>query len=1391
MYLGRLYFTMNSRFFIIFCLMLLASLPTQAQSDPIQFTHLNNDNGLSNNHIQCILKDSRSFMWFGTASGLNRYDGYSCKIFRHNAQDTTSISNNSIHTLFEDPEGKLWAYTGRGWNVYDPVTEVFHRNIDAYLKKYAIPYHDQLQLLKDSKGNYWFFGTASGLYKYIPAQKKTIAIRHIPNNSRSLGTPQVFSMKEDQHGNFWMVHSNGTVELLDGKTYQVLYRTLFIEKPTASWPSYKCFVDNDNDLWVYSISEAKGVYYFNTREKKVRHIDKSSAPSKLNNDIIRSLTQDENGLIWIGTDHGGINLVSKKDFSIRYLLHNEDNKASIGQNSISQLYKDNSGIIWAGTLNKGLSYYHKNIIRFGLYKHQPSNPKSLPFNDIGCFAEDKKGNIWIGTNGEGIIYFDRAAGTFKQFMNDPNNPNSPSSNVVVSMCMDHEQKLWIGTYYGNLDCYDGKKFIHYQNNPADPTSLSNTNVWEILEDSTHNLWIGTLGSGLDYFDREKGKFYHYRVEDKNTVQSNFISSLTKDKQGNLWIATASGIDVLNRLSGRFTHYDNYNNRLDGLSSNSVLSILEDSRGLLWVGTLDGLNLFDKTKKTFQNFRQSDGLPDNIIRAILEDDQHNLWLSTTHGLSNLIVSKDPKSTTGYHFRFKNYNESDGLQGKEFNENTALKTSKGELIFGGTNGFNIFHPQSIQLNKELPKVVLTDFQLLNKSITTGEKVNGRALLSKAISETKEIILNPGENGFSIEFAAVSYFQPEKQQYMYQLEGLDKTWIPANSKLRKATYTNLNPGEYTFRVKASNNEGDWNNQPTSINIVVLPPFWKTPWAYLLYVLLITLSLVLAHYIIQERERMKFYLAHERQEAHRLNELNLMKIKFFTNISHEFRTPLSLILAPLDKMLKAAPEPDQQNQLSLIHRNARRLLILVNQLLDFRKMEVQELKLHATKGDIISFIKEIIYSFSDISEKKNIHITYWSAIDNLDMLFDQDKLERILFNLLSNAFKFTPGQGKIAVQVSLLEEDISESSNGWLQIQVIDTGIGIPVEKQDKVFEPFFQNDTPGSIVNQGSGIGLSITKEFVKLHGGTISVESEPEKGSTFTVLLPVRHAGEVSQLQPAVQETIQKPNVASKGDGTKKQINQKPVILLVEDNEDFRFYLKDNLKEQYTIVEAANGKEAWHQIPALMPDLVVSDVMMPEMDGIELCHRIKGDKRTAAIQVILLTARGSEEQKLEGFETGAIDYITKPFNFEILQARIRNLIAQRNAFKKSLQEYIEIKPTEIAITSQGDKLIKDAMSLVEQNMANPDFSVEEMSRELGVSRVQLYKKLLSLTGKSPVEFIRLVRLKRAAQLLEKSELTVAEIAYQVGYNNPKYFAKHFKMQFNVLPSVYANRKQKPTV
>ncbi|WP_044220160.1 hybrid sensor histidine kinase/response regulator transcription factor [Chitinophaga pinensis] len=1357
----------------------LLLLVSYAYAQPsYQFSSLDVNNGLSNNQVNSIYKDARGFMWFGTMSGLNRYDGYAFKTFRHSAEPGV-INDDYITGIYPAPNNQLFIRTRNGDNFYNPVTEQFS-DATTWLKKKGLSEYGITSVAQTGR-NWWIAYNDARLYKTDSTGRTTKIL--LPDRANAA----IADLQGEGDKLLVILYLNGDVEKLDIASNKIIYRNSNIRKYIGKPPlALRIFIDAAKDMWVYMPGSDFGVAYLNRTDGKVKML--SSKTGALNNDIVNSIVEDDKHFIWIGTDHGGINLIDKNNnFKSRFLVNKEGDLKTIAENAVYALYKDNFGIIWCGTYKRGLSYFTENMVKFPLYKHSHADNNSLSYNDVNCFAEDEKGNIWIGTNGGGLIYFDRVNQTFKRFQHDPSNDNSISKDVIVSLYVNNYNDLWIGYYFGGMDFYSNGRFNHYRHEEDDPNSLANKSVWKIYRDQRNNFWVGTLGGGLDRFDPGNGIFYHNNVNMPASVHSNYISGFAEDNRGNLWIATAYGIDVLDNSKGVFVHYLSSTHQL---SNDNVSSLLYDKRGHMWAGTRAGLNVFDEKVQQFRSFTVKDGLPDNNIITMLEDNEGYLWASTSNGLSRIAVKDGPE---GLSISCRNYDDKDGLQSKAFNVNAAFKLSTGELIFGGADGFNLFDPSSLPRNNTRPDVVFTGLRLFDRNIEVNAKVHDRVLLPEALSVTKEIVLKHNENDFSLEFAALNFINTEKNKYAYRLDQFNDNWLIADGSTRRITYTNINPGTYTLQVKAANEDGFWNEEGISLKIIVKPPFWKTPLAYIIYVLLTVAILLLLRRSVIRRAHKRFTLEQERQEARRMHEMDMMKIRLFTNLSHEFRTPVSLILSPLEEIMQQSGEQKEKGKFQLIYRNAKRLLILVNQLMDFRKMEMQELRLNPTWGDIAVFIREVTFSFADLAERKQILFSYKSNAPHVYTYFDNDKIERILFNLLSNAFKFTPSGGAVHVEVNSNKD---EQEKTWLEMKVRDTGIGIPEERHEKVFEQFFQSDMPGGLMNRGSGIGLAITREFVKLNNGTITVESEVNKGSCFTVRLPL--------------ETCEQPEVADEPqEGVKDQLltedplfaeelpeelseeelatdTQRQTVLLIEDNEDFRFYLKENLKDCYHIIEGADGIAGWQKTLSGHPDLVMSDVNMSGMNGIDLCRKIKNDPRTKHIPVILVTAAAGEQEQLRGLEAGAADYLVKPFNFEIMLSRVRNLLARPLPAKHQVS-LPELQNAENE-ASPNEKFLRRVLEIVEQNLSNAGFSVEELSRELYMNRVSLYRRIFNLTGQTPVEFIRMIRIKRAAQLLSKTEMNVTEVAYEVGFNNPKYFAKYFKMAYNMLPSAYATAARK---
>jgi len=1355
---------------ILFVVSLFGVLSARAQGKEVRFKHLTTSNGLSNNKVLAIFKDHLGFMWFGTEVGLNKYDGAHFVVYRNESDEAGSLSGNTVRHIVEDSDHNLWLATyGGGLCRYnrhqDNFTAFRSREEDANSLS-----NDFLNvILEDSQQNLWI-GTLNGLNKFDRKTGRFTRYTHRPGDPGSLANNTVEALYEDNRGNLWVGTWGGGLNLLDRKTGRFRQYIHAPDQPLSISQNHITSIvqDSAGHLWVGNRWDGLNRFDYQT-QTFTRFRNNGADPGSLGSDEVLELASDGKGHLWIGTLNRGLDRYDASSGRFTHYGSDPLDENSLSNGAVNAIYSDESGTLWIATA-EGIDYYNPAQQKFKLYRNH-YRKHSLSGNDIKGLSEDPDGYIWMAVDGGGLNRFDPLRETFVTYpVGEGNRLNSLS---VLSVAVDRDAELWIGTYDKGLNRFNPKTntFTHYQHDPSDTNSPSGNSIRTLLQDRRGNLWLGTIGNGLNRYDKRSQTFTRIPCgkEAPDHVVSCWINHLYEDRQGRIWVSTFWGVEVFDYATNAFTHFQADTTRVGSLSSNDVYTTYQDRKGRIWVGTRNGLNLFIPDSRRFKAYTKADGLPSNTIFSINEDARGSLWLGTMLGLSNF------NPDTG---EVRNFGPAEDIQGDVFSVGASLRTRDGSLYIGGSTGLNRFHPDSLVYNRFVPPVYLTSFSIFNKPIP----IDRQSFLKSHINEVPEIGLSYRESVFSVEFAALNFIESYRNAYAYKLEGFDADWNYIGTE-RKATFTNLDPGEYVLRVKAANNDGVWNEKGTALRIHIAPPFWKTRAAWAFYLLLLIGALLLARHLVLERARMNFQLEQEHEEARRLLELDALKTKFFTNVSHEFRTPLSLILAPLDALVKKAGDPHQQQQLQLVQRNAKRLLHLVNQLLDFRRLEVQEIRLAASEGDVVQLLREVTASFADLSEKKHIRLSFHSAVPALRMSFDPDKLERILFNLLSNAFKFTPEHGVVSVELLPVPTE-KKGAEEWLDICVRDTGIGIPKEQQDSIFERFFQHELPSHLMNQGSGIGLSITREFVRLHGGRIWVESEPDHGSTFTVRLPLRFGlrpalppdqlPEAELLAPASQETGAVPK-----EKPKKAL---PTLLLVEDNEDFRFYLQDNLRRHYTILEAANGKEGWKRALTALPDLIVSDVAMPEMDGVELCRKVKADPRTTHIPVILLTARTQEEQQLEGIRTGASDYITKPFAFELLQARLKNLLLQRDTLNRSFQARPAITASPIVVPSLDDKLLKKALSITEANIANPDFSVEELSREIGMSRVYLYKKLVAITGKTPIEFIRIVRLRRAAQLLEQSQLNVSEIAYEVGFNSPRTFTKYFKQEYHVLPSDY---------
>ena len=1341
---------------LLLFVLLLSSWMVVAQS--YQFKHLEVSDGLSNNSVNTICKDRDGFMWFGTTTGLNRYDGYTFKIYQHAENDPGSLPDNYITDIVEMPDGRFWVNTGRGYVLFDKEQDCFITDVTGFMKNLesgGVPE----QVFVDREGNTCLSVAGEGCYRYKEGGKR-LFFSYVEHSLPEHGVTQIAECSDG----LLLIYNTGLLVCLDRATLAIKWKSDEIKKyiPAGKTIEFSLFVDRDNCIWAYSLM---GIWAYDCGTKSWR-TDLTAIWSSRPDVIIHAVAQDIEGRIWVGKDYDGIDVLEKETGKVTSLVAHDDNGRSLPHNTIYDLYADRDGIMWVGTYKKGVSYYSESIFKFNMYE----------WGDITCIEQADENRLWLGTNDHGILLWNRSTGKAEPFWRDA---EGQLPNPVVSMLKSKDGKLWVGTFNGGLYCMNGSQIRSYKEGAGN--ALASNNVWALVEDDKGRIWIASLGGGLQCLEPVSGTFETYTSSNSALLENN-VTSLCWVDNNTLFFGTANqGVGMMDMRTREIKKIQGQSGNVK-LSNDAVNHVYKDSRGLVWIATREGLNVYDTRRHVFLDLSPVAEAKGNFIAAITEDQERNMWVSTSRKVIRVTVASDGKGS--YLFDSRAYNSEDGLQNCDFNQRSIKTLHNGIIAIGGLYGVNVFAPDHIRYNKMLPNVMFTGLSLFDEAVKVGQSYGGRVLIEKELNDVENVEFDYKQNIFSVSFASDNYNLPEKTQYMYKLEGFNNDWLTLPLGVHNVTFTNLAPGKYVLRVKAINSDGYVGIKEATLGIVVNPPFWMSWWAYLLYAVGLVIVLFLARYRMLKREREKFHLQQIENEVAKNEEINNMKFRFFTNVSHELRTPLTLIISPLEGMLKETTDELQSTRLQLMYRNAQRLLHLVNQLLDFRKGEMSTHQLSLSEGDIISYVHSVCNSFLLMADKKHIQFSFFSGIDTFSMAFDADKVGKIVMNLLSNAFKFTPEGGRVTVMI----EHVAGTPD-ILEIKIADTGIGISDVDKEHIFERFYQAGHKGVEETTGNGIGLSLVRDFVTLHEGEVKVFDNIGMGSVFVIQFPVKHVETQVQLpeetgMPAGDEEDKEMKEEAREETERKNF---PLLLIVDDNEDFRIFMRYSLELQYRVKLAVNGKEAWEMMQEELPDLVISDVMMPQMDGNELCRLIKQDKRTAHIPVILLTARQNTEAKLEGLQTGADDYVTKPFNMTILVLRIRKLI-ELSRYHRVTQGMIDPAPSEIVITSLDEKLIEKAIKYVEDNMSRTELSVEELSRELGMSRVHLYKKLLQITGKTPIEFIRVIRLKRAAQLLRESQLHVSEVAFEVGFNNPKYFSRYFKDEFGVLPSVYQEKEGK---
>lgn len=1312
--------------------------------------------GLSDNQIRGLSITPDGRIAVRTASIMNIYNGTTFEYFHYDKKQKYVWNYNRPTKEYYDNQGRIWMKELGYLLLLDLNTNKFNYNISEELATLGITKHLKNLFIDDSK-NYWFLTEDNTFTFYDTTQSKLITIEDGQSDFTKLyGIP----MELTQYKNLcWIVYSSGLIRCWDYTSHGFIFQeTRFLNIIGDFTDRIYIHPDSVGNIWLMY----NNAVYFHHR---INRDWKEVATIKGISNFFTCMDMDNDGNVWVGTSKSGLRYIDGKTFEATHLPGMRLINGGIQDNDIYTLFIDPNNGIWIGTLFQGLCYYHPSMQKFQLI--QTINTGTQITNEtIRCFLEEEDGTVLIGS-GDGLYRFypesKKVERLFKEQIND----------LCLSIRKDHSGRIWVGTYLGGFFCIEGKQIRQYLRSSINLEKDPNQNISRcIYEDTDGRFWASVTG-GVGQIDPVSGKML-YMLADKYPEIKDYTL---------IYHLYPINDETFAALGDKGIYY--YNTKQDSLyipgtdnpdfeQNIKYFGILKDTRGLEWFATEDGIRVWDKTK--LYKLTVTEGLPNNEISSLLEDDNGVIWASTLNGICKIAPIQ---SNDTYNFSIVNFGISDGLQWGKFYDHSALKTKDGTLYFGGAHGFNYFDPNKIIYNNSKNKPVLTAFRIFNSLIKEEEKYNGKIILKEPINKTKQITLKYNQNFITFEFAGMNYVNPSQTYYKYMLKNFDEDWNEiSGNELGKATYTGLRPGKYNFIVYTANNDKVWGEIPYELTIIITPPFWATSYAIIIYIIL---SIAIFIYILkryQRRTQKKILKEKEIYEQEQKIKLDLMKFQFFTNISHEFRTPLTLILTPLETLIKQQSDMVLKKKLDSIYQNAHLLLSLVNQLLDFRKLEIKGEKVLFKTGNIIQFIKDIYLQFKELSTTKNIDFTLETSVDYLLINYDHDMMYKIINNLLSNAFKFTPQNGHIQLTVNKADRNDKE----YIMIEVSDTGCGIDEKDLPHIFERFYQIKDDNAPA--GSGIGLHLVKEYARLHNGDITVSSQINIGSTFTVYIPVdlpksndKNHQEEKEEKNEINDII--PDTKEKDDRKK--------LLVVEDNDEFRNYLTEQLSECYRVIDASNGEEAEKLILSEYPDLIISDLMMPKMDGIELCQRVKSNIQTSHTPFILLTARTSDESKMEGYEAGADSYISKPFSFELLCIRIKKLIEQQENRKMLFHKTIEITPSSITTTSLDEELVRKALHFVEENIDNPEYSIEDLSKDLGLSKTHLNRKLQSIVDLTPLQFIRSIRLKRAAQLLTNSQYNINEISYMVGFNTLKYFNSHFKEEFQMTPSQYREKNK----
>ena len=1419
-----------------------------ANDFPYRFEYITTDDGLSQNTVDHIFRDSRGFMWFATWNGLCRFDGYEFRNFKAE-NHSNSLPDNFVQTITEDARGLLWIGTAKGMAIFDLSLDRFCQ-VKGLSPEIA---HSSVTTLHGhASGEMWMGSANTGLWsiEVIDYQPATGTVE-VSSRQLGLAAIAVHAIARLDEDRLWLGTNNGLWEMQEnaGALRQLSSPTrpnVFSgEILTLLAEEQEVWIGTDHGLFQYDLSNEQVVSY--------QHIPFTEG-SLLHN-TVTAISRDAANNLLVGT-LGGLNILQPAERSFLEITEVTGPFPQLNNKFVNSIFADSFGNVWIGTDKGGINKYNLYQHKFGFIVQDAADKNSLSHATVNSVLVEGQ-TIWIGTAGGGLNRIDRTSKAFTHFRHNPNDTQSISSDFITSILRDKNGDLWLGTWGSGLNKWRSDKPGTFQRFPLSGSHAADYMtdfISSMVEDPRGFLLVG-LRSGLHLLDLATGRHRPLQLDGAPVIDE--VGCILLDQQGSYWIGTRKGLyhfpssrigmDSIRLKKQDIQLFQAGEGNEAVLPGNYIIALQEDQRGRIWIGTYGAGIAYterrDEEPISFRSFTTRDGLCNNTIYGIEEDNRGHIWLSTDYGLSNFDPEKEA---------FENHFAVDGLLSNQFYWSAATKDQEGNLFFGGVEGLNYFHPDDIKSYPYTPKATFTKLVVLNSPVKVGEKHHGTIPLHSATIDETTINLSYKDNVISIEFSTLDYFLSEKIQFAYRMEGIDQQWVQVPASRRFASYTNLKGGDYTFQVKASNGNGEWQEVPTTVKFIIHPPFWETGWFRIISILFLVGAVfgyirLRTHYLhtqtkklenlvlarTQEIAQQKEHLEHtnamleqrqsqvERQKEeletknHEISQqrdqlielhekvrlVNQLRLRFFTNISHEFRTPLTLIIGPIRGLLDNFREDHEANQsLQIINRNAQRLLHLINQLLNFRRLEEGKTKLQVARGDLIGFIQNIYLSFRDLAE--NQQISYLLRLDHPTKAtwFDSDKLENVLYNLLSNAFKFTPEGGEITVALQFEEELTVEGQPQFFEIQVSDNGSGIKSKHLERIFDHFYQVRTDQSSQVNGSGIGLALTRELVHVMRGEIRVESVAGKGSVFTVRLPYTR-GAFDKKEIVRAETSQASHLVTQVAEVEKEIRTarhslpatrsfsqsdkgKPLILIVEDSFDLRAFLGQNLRKHYRVIEAQDGEEGCELACKYTPDLIVSDIMMPKRDGLELCSHLKKNLQTSHIPIILLTSKSMVENWIEGLESGADDYVPKPFNLPILLARIRNLIRSRQQLRSLFSQDPTPKTRQVTSNALDAKFLDQVYELLEAHYADHEFSHDQFATMMCMSRSLLYKKIKALTGRSVTDLVNFFKLKKSRKLLRERNVSISEVAYQTGFGDPKYFSRLFKKFYGVSPSQYAN-------